>query len=225
MSSGCGSADVLEALGAKIDLTPHQVVQCIEETGFGFMFAQAFHPAMKYAAPTRREIGVRTAFNILGPLTNPARAESQVLGVAMPELAPLMTAALQRLGSRHVLVVHGDDGSDELVLDGVNIVYELRDGKTDDYTISAEDVGLNQALSAQIRGGSPAENAETMNSLFSGKKGPIREVVLFNAAAALVAADLAPDLRQAVPLASQSLDSGEAKRRLDAFVDLSQSFG
>jgi anthranilate phosphoribosyltransferase len=224
MSSGCGSADVLEAAGAKIDLSPAQVAECIEKTGFGFMFAQAFHPAMKYAAPTRREIGVRTAFNILGPLTNPAGAQSQLLGVARTDLAPLMAAALERLGSRHVLVVHGHDGSDELTLDGACPVYEMNQGETSEYTIEARRCGLTTALASAIRGSTPERNAELMTAVLSGEHGPLRDVVLLNAAAALIAADIARDIPDGIGRATESIDSGEAKSRCDAFVELSSSF-
>ncbi|MEX0683861.1 MAG: anthranilate phosphoribosyltransferase [Dehalococcoidia bacterium] len=224
MSSGCGSADVLEALGAKINLMPEQVAQCIDETGFGFMFAQAFHPAMKYAAPTRREIGVRTAFNILGPLTNPAHAQSQLLGVARPELAVLMAAALERLGSRHVLVVHGHDGSDELALNGPNPVFEMNAGETSEYTIEAKKLGLANALPAAIKGGSPEENATVLAAVLSGEQGPIRDVVLLNSAAALVAADIATDMRDGIQRAAESIDSGGAKARMTAFVKLTKTF-
>jgi anthranilate phosphoribosyltransferase len=224
MSSSCGSADVLEALGAKIDLTPEEVAQCIEETGFGFMFAQAFHPAMKYAAPTRREIGVRTAFNILGPLTNPAHAQSQLLGVARPELAPLMAAALERLGSQHVLVVHGHDGSDELTLDGSCPVYEMNGGEVSEYEIEARRYGLTTALATAIRGGTPDQNAAVLASILSGEQGPLRDVVLLNSAAALVASDIASDFKDGIERAAESIDSGQAKQRLDAFVEVSQTF-
>jgi anthranilate phosphoribosyltransferase len=224
MTSGCGSADVLEALGAKIDLTPEQVARCIEETGFGFMFAQAFHPAMKHAGPTRREIGVRTAFNILGPLTNPAHAKHQLLGVARPEIAPLMAAVLERMGSQHVLVVHGHGGCDELTLDGPNDVYELNDGETREYTVSASELGLTTALPMAIRGGTPEQNAAILTSVLMGEKGPLRDVVLLNAAAALVAADIAKDMPDGVRLAAEAIDSGAATARLNAFVDLSASF-
>ncbi|MGH9203276.1 MAG: anthranilate phosphoribosyltransferase, partial [Vicinamibacterales bacterium] len=142
MTSASGSADVLEALGARIDLSPQQVADCIERTGFGFMFAQTFHPAMKHAAPTRREIGIRTVFNILGPLTNPAGAKHQLLGVARPELVPKIAAALQRLGSEHSLVVHGYGGVDELSLSGPTSVFETRNGNLREYTISPQDIGL-----------------------------------------------------------------------------------
>jgi anthranilate phosphoribosyltransferase len=224
MSSGCGSADILEALGAKIDLAPDQVAKCIDETGFGFMFAQAFHPAMKYAAPTRREIGIRTAFNVLGPLTNPAGAQSQLLGVARPELAELMAGALKRLGSRHVIVVHGHDGSDELTLDGPCPVYELGDGDPREYTIAAADYGLTSALPSAIRGGSPEHNASVLTVVLSGERGPVRDVVLLNSGAALLAADIAKDMRDGIARAAESIDSGTAKARMSAFVELSQSF-
>ena len=224
MSSGCGSADVLEALGAKIELTPSQVAQCIEDTGFGFMFAQAFHPAMKYAGPTRREIGVRTAFNILGPLTNPAGAQHQVLGVARPEVAPLMAEVLERMGSRHVLVVHGHDGSDELTLDGAGRVFEMKGGDVRDYTVSPEELGLTTALPAAIRGGKPEDNARMVTAAISGDRGPLRDVVLLNAAAALIAADIATGFSDGIQRAAESIDSGAAKTRLMAFVEMSRSF-
>jgi anthranilate phosphoribosyltransferase len=224
MSSGCGSADVLEALGAKIDLTPPQVAQAIDETGFGFMFAQAFHPAMKYAAPTRREIGIRTAFNILGPLTNPAGAQSQLLGVARPELAELMAGALKRLGSRHVIVVHGHDGSDELTLDGPCPVYDVGEGEPREYTVAAADYGLTSSLPSAIRGGTPEDNAATLTAVLAGERGPVRDVVLLNAAAALLAAEIATDLRDGISRAAESTDSGAAKSRMTAFVELSRSF-
>jgi anthranilate phosphoribosyltransferase len=225
MSSGCGSADVLEALGANIDLTPEQVALCITDTGFGFMFAQAFHPAMKYAGPTRRELGVRTAFNILGPLTNPAHAQHQVLGVARLDVAPLMAAVLERMGSLHVLIVHGHDGSDELTLDGPSPVYELKDGEVREYTVSPDELGLTSALPAAIRGGTPDENARALTAVLAGERGPLRDVVLLNAAAALVAADFASSFSEGIQRAAESIDSGAAKTRMTAFVEMSRSFG
>jgi len=153
MSSACGSADILEALGAKIDLSPEQVAACIRKAGFGFMFAQAFHPSMKHAAAVRRDIGVRTVFNTLGPLTNPAGARRQLLGVARPELGPLMAAVLARLGSEHALVVHGHGGLDELSLAGPSTVWELREGSLSEYRVSPEEMGLERAPVEAIRGG------------------------------------------------------------------------
>ncbi len=225
MSSACGSADVLEALGAKIDLSPEQVAQCIEEAGFGFMFAQSFHPAMKHAAPTRRELGVRTVFNLLGPLTNPSGAQHQLLGVARPEMANLMAAALDRLGSKHVLVIHGHDGSDELTLDGPNPVYEISRGEFEEYTIDPRKLGLPTAVPRAIQGGTPEENAQMLTALLDGDTGALRDVVLLNAAAALVAADIVPNVRDGLQAAAVSIDSGAAKERLTKFVALTKTFG
>ena len=225
MSSQCGSADVLEALGARIDLSPGQVAQCIEKASFGFMFAQTFHPAMKHAAPTRRELGVRTAFNILGPLTNPAGAQHQLIGVAQPEMAGLMAAALDRLGSRHVLVIHGHDGSDELTLDGPNPVYEINRGEGEEYTIDPRKLGLPTAVPNAIQGGTPEENAKTLTALLDGAAGAMRDIVLLNSAAALVAADIVPNVRDGLQTAAESIDSGAAKERLTTFVELTKTFG
>ncbi|MBI3954283.1 MAG: anthranilate phosphoribosyltransferase [Chloroflexi bacterium] len=223
MSSGCGSADVLEALGVKISLGPEGVRRCLDEVGVGFMFAQAFHPAMRHVAGARREIGIRTVFNILGPLTNPAGAQHQVIGVADTALAPKMAAALQLLGARHVLLVHGQDGLDELSLSGPSAVWELRDGRVREYTVTPEDAGLTRAPRAALAGGSAQENAAILRGVLSGERGPRREVVLLNAAAALVAADRARDLREGAHLAAQSLDSGWARQKLEGLTKLSQA--
>jgi anthranilate phosphoribosyltransferase len=225
MSSGCGSADVLEALGAKIDLNPEQVAQCLRETGIGFMFAQVFHPAMKYVAPARREIGIRTVFNILGPLTNPAGARCQLLGVARAELAPMIAAVLSRLGTHHALVVHGDGGLDEISLTGESHVHEVRDSETREYYVSPEELGLAKAPLEAVKGGTPEENAAKLRAVLAGEKGPLRDIVALNAAAALVAADIAPDLKAGVQLAAETIDSGAAKARLEAFVEKTNSFG
>ncbi len=224
MSSGCGSADVLEALGAKIDLNPDQVAKCLRETGIGFMFAQVFHPAMKYVAPARREIGIRTVFNILGPLTNPAGARYQLLGVARPELAPMIAAVLSRLGTHHALVVHGDGGLDEISLTGESHVHEVRDGETREYYVSPEELGLTKAPLAAVKGGTPEENATMLRAVLAGEKGPLRDIVALNAAAALVAADMTPDLETGVRLAAETIDSGAAMSRLEAFVRVTNSF-
>jgi anthranilate phosphoribosyltransferase len=224
MTSTCGSADVLEALGARIDLDPDQVARCISEVGFGFMFAQSFHPAMKHVAGPRREIGVRTAFNVLGPLTNPAGAERQLLGVARPDLAPLLAGALGRLGARHALVVHGHGGLDELSLSGPSTVHELRDGALREYAVSPDEVGLSEAPNDAVRGGSPEENAAGLREVLDGKPGPLRDITLLNAAAALVAADLADDMKEGVHMAARAVDSGAATDKLNAFVQLTGSF-
>ena len=225
MSSACGSADVLEALGAKIDLNPDQVGQCLREAGIGFMFAQVFHPAMKYVAPARREIGIRTAFNILGPLTNPAGARCQLLGVARPELAPMIAAVLSRLGTHHALVVHGDGGLDELSLTGESHVHEVKDGAIREYFVSPEELGLAKAPLEAVKGGTPEENASKLRSVLAGERGPLRDIVALNAAAALVAADIAPDLKTGVQLAAETIDSGAAKARLETFLRVTQGFG
>lgn len=225
MTSACGSADVLEALGARIELTPEQVAACIEDVGLGFMFAPAFHPAMKHAAAPRREIGVRTVFNILGPLTNPAGARAQLLGVARPELGAKMAAVLSRLGCEHALVVHGQDGLDEMSLSGPTSVHELREGRIREYEVSPQEMGLAEAPLDAVRGGSAEENADKLRSVLDGDAGPARDIVLLNAAAALVAADLAADLWEGVRLAQSAIDSGAAREKLARFVELTRSFG
>jgi len=224
MTSGCGSSDLLEALGAKIELSPEQVAECIERAGFGFMFAQAFHPAMKYAAGPRRELGVRTVFNILGPLTNPAGAQHQLLGVASQEIAPKMAAALQRLDGGHALVVHGNDGVDELSISSPSFVCEVRGEGAREYSISPEDAGLPRAAAHAIKGGTSEENAAVLLNVLNGERGPIRDVLVLNAAAALQAADIAPGLKEGARIAEDAVDSGAARRRLEEWVQLTQSF-
>jgi anthranilate phosphoribosyltransferase len=224
MSSHSGSADVLEALGARIDLTPEQVAACIREAGIGFMFAQTFHPAMKYAAGPRREIGIRTAFNILGPLTNPAGATAQLLGVPLAPLAELLAPVLSRLGVRRALVVSGDDGLDELSISAPTCVVEVRGEEVRRYRIAPQDLGLEPAPRAAVRGGSPAENAEAMRRVFTGQEGPLRDFVLLNAAAALVVGGVAPDLAGGVQCAREVIDSGAALTALERFVEATRSF-
>ena len=222
MTSACGSADVLEAAGVKIDLGPQGVERCIREVGIGFMFAPTFHPAMRFAGPPRREIGIRTVFNILGPLTNPAGARSQVLGVADGALGEKMAIALRRLGCQHALVVHGEDGLDEVSIAAPSQIWELKDGDIYNFAVAPEDLGLPRASREAIRGGSAEENAASMERALSGERGPHRDVALLNAAAALVAGDAARDLGQGVALASQAIDSGRAMAKLRALVELSQ---
>jgi anthranilate phosphoribosyltransferase len=223
-SSASGSADVLEALGARIDLTPEQVKACIEATGFGFMFAQTFHPSMKYAAAPRREIGIRTVFNFLGPLTNPAGARRQLLGVGDPSLAKKMAEALSRLGATRVLVVSSEDGLDEVSVACATAVHELHNGKIREYAIDPAAVGLRQAHLKDVRGGTPKENAQRIRSIFAGEPGPARDFVLLNSAAALIAADHAENLRDGVAIAANAIDSGAAARVLEEYVRLSCSF-
>ncbi|MDA8218470.1 MAG: anthranilate phosphoribosyltransferase [Dehalococcoidales bacterium] len=218
MSSTCGSADVLEALGANVSLPAEEVALCLEEVGLGFMFAPMFHPAMRHAIGPRRELGFRTVFNVLGPLTNPAGARAQVLGVPDAVLAEKMARALQRLGTHHALVVHGSDGLDELTVSGPSVVYEVVDGDVRGYDVRPEDFGFEPSPLSAIVGGSPEVNAAIIRSVLAGEPGPRRQVVVLNAAAALVAGDVAPDLQTGVALASQAIDSGEAAALLDRFV-------
>ncbi len=224
MSSHSGSADVLEALGARIDLSPEQVAACIREAGIGFMFAQVFHPAMKHAAGPRREIGVRTAFNILGPLTNPAGATAQLLGVPLAPLAEQLAQVLSRLGVRRALVVSGDDGLDELSISAPTCVVEVCGEEVRRYRVTPQELGLEPAPRAAVRGGSPAENAEAMRQVFNGREGPLRDFVLLNAAAALVVGGAAPDLATGVRYAQEVIDSGAALAALERFVEATRSF-
>ncbi|HXF50323.1 MAG TPA: anthranilate phosphoribosyltransferase [Dehalococcoidia bacterium] len=220
MTSRCGSADVLEALGARIDLGPEQVRQCLEEVGVAFMFAQAFHPAMKHAAGPRRELGVRTVFNILGPLCNPAGADRQVLGVADPVVGEKLAHALQRLGSTHALVVHGQDGIDEISVSAPTTIYELRDGRIFRETLLPSEAGVGTHRLEDLRGGTPEENAARLRGVLGGEPGPLRDFVLVNAAAALVAFDLAPSIRDGVRIAAHAIDSGAALEKLERFVEV-----
>ena len=222
MSGNCGSADVLEALGVKIDLSPQGVQRCLEEIGIGFMFAPSFHPAMKHAAGPRREIGIRTVFNILGPLTNPAWAQAQVIGVAEASLGEKMAQVLGLLGSKHALVVHGQDGLDEITLSGQTQVWEMKKGLVTSYAISPGDVGLHESDREAIRGGSVEANASILKDVLGGKGGPARDVVLMNAAAALIAADRASNLREGVALATGAIDSGATHAKLQALIEASQ---
>jgi anthranilate phosphoribosyltransferase len=222
MSGACGSADVLEALGVKIDLSPESVARCLDEVGFGFMFAQKYHPSMRFAAGPRREIGIPTVFNILGPLTNPAGAKSQVIGVANPSIGSLMAQALGRLGSTHALVIHGSDGLDEIALSGLTRVWEMKNGSVSESTVSPGDFGFGRAPLEAIKAGSVEQSVQMLRDVLEGKTGPTRDIVLMNAAAALLAADKVPSLKDGVVVAADSIDSGRAKEKLEAFISLSQ---
>ena len=219
MTSQCGSADVLEALGAKIDLNPEQVEACIDQAGIGFMFAQAFHPAMKHVAAARREIGIRTVFNLLGPLTNPAGATCQVLGVPREDLVETIAVVMQRLGSKRALVVHGDGGLDEVSISGESLIAELTPDGVRQYRVTPEDAGLKRHDIGALRGGTPAQNAVEMRNVLEGVPGALRDFALINSAAALVAWGSARDLAEGVPLAVESIDSGAALAKLTAFVE------
>ena len=218
----CGSADVLEALGVKVDLDPAVVKRCILEVGIGFMFAPTFHPAMRHAGPVRREIGIRTAFNILGPLTNPARAQRQLIGVAETELGEKMARVLALMGCLGALVVHGDDGLDEVSLGAVNRAWELKGGSVRSFTFSAEDLGMPRVTIDRIAGGTKEENAATLRRTFQGERGPIRDVVVANASAALMVGGAASSLREGVHLAQRTIDGGEALNKVDGLVELSR---
>lgn len=224
VTSKSGSADVLEALGIRIDIGPEAVCRCIEEIGIGFLFAPAHHPAMKYAAGPRRELGFRTLFNILGPLANPAGAKGQVLGVFAPELTEIMTGVLNNLGVTRALVVHGLDGLDELTLSAPTRVTELKDGRIQTRLAEPEACGLPRASLASLRGGSPAENAQILERILKGERGPKRDIVLLNSGAALYVGGKASDLKGGVALAAQAIDSGKAYEKLEALKERTQKF-
>ena len=223
-SSQCGSADVLEALGARVDLAPDQVATCIAECGVGFMFAPSFHPAMKYAAGVRGELAVRTAFNILGPLTNPAGAAGQVLGVPTEELVDKMARVLQRLGTSHALVVHSDDGLDEFSISAPTLICEVRGEDLRRFRVSPEEAGLESAPRASVLGGDPARNAIMMRAVFSGDEGPVTDFTLLNGAAALIVGGQAADLRAGVERARELIKLGLARKALDTFIATTQQF-
>ncbi len=218
VSSKCGSADVLAALGVNIQLEPKIVEKCIEETGIGFMFAPIFHPSMKYVMNARKETGVRTVFNILGPMTNPAGAKSQVIGVFNPALTEEIANVMKNLGSRHVMVVNGD-GLDEITITGKTKVAELKDKKIRAYDINPEDYGLGISALNELLGGDAQENAKTIISILKGAKGPKRDVVLLNAGAAIYVSGKALSLREGVEAAKQSIDSGAALKKLEALKE------
>jgi anthranilate phosphoribosyltransferase len=222
-SSQTGSADVLEALGFELDLAPERIAQSIDELGFGFMFAQAHHPAMKHAAPVRRELGTRTVFNVLGPLTNPARARAQVVGVYSPGLVRPVAEALAQLGARRAFVVHGAGGIDELSPVGPNEICEVVDGGVRERVIDPEELGVARASLDELRGGTPEENAAAIRRIFAGEQGGARDAVLLNAAGAIAAGGHADDLREGIELARETLDSGAAAARLDELVEFTRA--
>lgn len=221
VSSSCGSADVLEALGIKIDLEPQKVEKCLASTGFGFMFAPLFHPAMKFAIGPRKEMGIRTIFNILGPLTNPAGAERQVLGVFSDKLTEPLAYVLGNLGVKHAFVVHGEDGLDEITITDKTRVSELKDGKVRTYSVSPADIGIATAGKDDLTGGNAEDNARITTEILKGAKGPKRDIVIINAAAALVAGDRAKDMKEAAGLASEAIDSGSALKKMEEVKEVS----
>ena len=223
VSSSTGSADALEALGAAIMLNAEQVAQCLADTGVGFMFAPNFHGAMKHAAPVRKELGVRTLFNILGPLTNPAAAPNQLMGVVHPDLVGIMARVLLRLGSDHVLVVHGRDGLDEMTLNGETLVAELKNGQVSEYTVHPSQFGLAEHDGTLLKAGNREVSIEIMRAVLDNQSGPARDIVLLNAGAAIYAANVADSLADGVERAREALASGRAAERLLKFVQTTQS--
>lgn len=222
-SSACGSADLLEELGVVIDLGPEGVVRCIDGAGIAFCFAQRFHTAMRFVGPVRKELGVPTTFNFLGPLANPARVTRQVVGVSDPAMADRVIGTLQELGARHAMVFFGHDGLDELTTTDLSTVRELRDGTVHRTVLDPLDLGIARAGAEELRGGSPADNARIARRVLDGEKGAIRDVVLLNAAAALVVADAAVDFAAGYETAAQAIDSGRAGETLERFVAVSQA--
>ncbi len=221
LSSRSGAADVLTALGVNIELGPEKIADCIHRAGIGFMFAPAHHAAMRHVGPTRVELGTRTIFNLLGPLSNPAGTRRQVVGVFSDRWVEPLAHVLKNLGARHVWVVHGSDGLDEITTTGKTRVAELKDDQVRTFDIAPADAGLPQARPEELKGGDAEANATAIRAVLEGEHGPFRDIVLFNAAAALVIAGKAGDLKEAVSKAAQAIDSGEAKARLKKLVQIS----
>ena len=223
VSSACGSADVLEALGFTLELEPHRIEKSIDELGFGFLFAPSHHPAMRHAAAVRRELATRTVFNVLGPLTNPAGARAQVVGVYSPDLVRTIADVLARLGARRAYVVHGEGGIDELSPVGQNLVAEVVDGEVLERRLDPEsELGIPRCTVDELRGGSPAENAEAIREVFAGADGGRRNAILLNAAGAIAASGHAADLREGLEVARRTIDSGAAAERLESLIAFSR---
>ena len=225
VSSKSGSADVLEAMGVPLTLKPDDIARSIEETGIGFMFAPNHHPAMKNVAPVRRELGVRTIFNILGPLTNPAGAPNILMGVFHPDLVGIQVRVLQRLGAEHALVVYGKDGMDEISLGATTLVGELKDGAVREYEIHPEDFGFPMASNRSLKVEGPEQSRQMLLGVLDGQTGPARDIVLLNAGATLYAANVAASIGAGIDRAREALDSGAARGKLDAFVKATQGLG
>ena len=223
LSSRSGAADVLQALGVKIDLNPQQVGRCITQAGIGFMFAPAHHPAMKNVGPTRVELGTRTIFNLLGPLSNPAGVKRQMIGVFSKQWIEPMAQVLKNLGSESIWVVHGSDGLDEITISGPTSVAALENGKIRTFEITPEDAGLGRAKPEALRGGDAEANAKALLDVLKGKAGPFRDVAVINAAAALIVAGKAKDLKEGAALAAKAISSGEAEGRLDRLIAVSNA--
>jgi anthranilate phosphoribosyltransferase len=223
MTSKSGSADFLEALGAQVSLTPKQVATCVELTGIGFMFAQSFHPAMKFAGPIRHQIGIRNVFNILGPLTNPAGANCHVMGVANQAIGEKLANAINRLGIRHALVVNGADGLDDLTVTGESHIFEVMGGKVTERTVTPFDLGVSHHHESEISGGTPEENAQVFREVLAGDGSlAVRDLILANAGASLYVTGLATSIKHGAELAAKAIDSGDAAARVGAFVEATQ---
>jgi len=225
VSSKSGSADVLEALGININLPPEAIAKCIEEVGVGFMFAPNHHPAMKNVAPVRKELGVRTIFNILGPLTNPADAPNILMGVFHPDLVGIQVRALQRLGAEHALVVYGKDGMDEVSLGAATVVGELKNGEITEYEIHPEDFGLAMASNRSLRVETPEQSMAMLKGVLNNEPGAARDIVILNAGAALYAANVADSMKAGIDLARKAIDSGAAKVKLEQLVSTTKRLG
>jgi anthranilate phosphoribosyltransferase len=223
-TSASGAADVLETLGVRLDLSPEQSKTCIEHTGFVFLFAQSMHPAMRFVGPTRREIGIRTIFNSLGPLTNPAGAQYQLLGVGDEAMADKVAQVLRRLGTGRALIVHSEDGLDEVSLGAPTTVHEVSGTDVQTYKVTPEEAGLPRIPLEAVKTGTKEENAERLRAVLDGAETPDREYVLINAGAALYACQRAPGIREGVEMARLSIDSGAAKKVLEAYIITSNSF-
>lgn len=225
VSSSSGSADVLEALGINLDITPEQVGQSIDQVGAGFMFAPKHHSAMRHVAPVRKELGVRTIFNILGPLTNPAKAENQLMGVFHPDLVGIQARVLKQLGSKHVLIVHGKDGLDEITLADTTLVAELKDGQITEYELDPRDYGFQLIDDLKPIQVDTAEQSRAMlHSVLAGDAGPHRDIVILNAGAALYAANVAKDFKDGFERAREAIDSGKARLKLEELISFTQQF-
>jgi anthranilate phosphoribosyltransferase len=226
MTSKSGSADLLEALGAEVVLTPKQVATCVEQTGVGFMFAQSFHPAMKFAGPLRPQIGIRNVFNILGPLTNPAEANCHVMGVANQQIGEKLAHVLNRLGIRHALVVNGADGLDDLTVTGESHIFEVKSGQVTERTVTPFDLGVSRHDESEIAGGTPEENAQVFRDVLAGTGSrAVRDLILANAGAGLYVTGLASSIKNGAELAAKAIDSGDAAARVGAFVEATRRAG
>jgi anthranilate phosphoribosyltransferase len=223
VTSLCGSIDVVEALGVRVDLPVERIAACIDEVGIGFLFAQLLHSAMKHVAAVRRQMPIRTIFNMLGPLTNPAGADSQLIGVYAPHLTEMLATVLGRLGARRAIVAHGSDGMDEISISGNSRISELRDGQITTYTISPDEFGMTRASLGDIKGGDASQNSKLIMDLLNGSTGPRRDIVLLNAAAALMASDKAANMNEGLAMAAASIDNRKALQKLTHLVDFTNS--